>query len=276
MNRIKELNEKAAYLRETIIRMIHKAKSGHPGGSLSLADIFTVLYNGEMNIDPKDPEKIDRDRLILSKGHACPVLYSILAIKGYFDYNVIYSLRELGSILQGHPDMKKVPGVDMTTGSLGQGLSVAAGIAFTQKYCGYSARTYAILGDGELNEGQVWEAVMISNKYKLSNLVAVIDYNNLQLDGTCDQIMPIEPIDKKFESFGWYVIRIDGHDFEEILKAFEEARQEKDRPTCIIAKTIKGKGVCYMENQLGWHGKAPNDEEFDIAISDICKSKRSH
>lgn len=270
---IKELQEKAAQLRETIVTMIHAAKSGHPGGSLSMADIFTVLYNGEMDIDPKDPEKADRDRLILSKGHACPVLYSSLAIKGYFPYDTIYTLRQLGSILQGHPDMNKVPGVDMTTGSLGQGLSVATGIAFSQKFNGNGARTYAVLGDGELNEGQVWEAAMLANKLKLNNLVAIVDFNKLQLDGTCEEIMPIEPIDKKFESFGWRVIKIDGHDYEQILDAFEEARQEKEGPVCILAKTVKGKGVSYMEDQIGWHGKAPSDEEFEIALGDIRSAK---
>ncbi len=268
---INELKEKAAQLRETIVTMIHKAGSGHPGGSLSMADVFTVLYNGEMNIDSEDPEKADRDRLILSKGHSCPVLYSSLALKGYFPYDTIYTLRQLGSILQGHPDMNKVPGVDMTTGSLGQGLSVAVGIAFSQQFSGNGARTYAVLGDGELNEGQVWEAVMLANKYRLSNLVAIVDFNNLQLDGTCDQIMPIEPIDRKFEAFGWQVIKIDGHDFMQILDAFAQARKA-DGPVCILAYTIKGKGVSFMENQVGWHGKAPNEEEFDIAINEIRSS----
>ena len=264
-----ELKCKAQELRETILTMIYTASSGHPGGSLSMADIFTVLYNAEMNIDPEDPKKIDRDRLVLSKGHACPVLYSSLALKGYFPYENIYTLRKLGSILQGHPDMNKTPGVDMTTGSLGQGLSAAVGMAFGQRVLGLSARTYAILGDGELNEGQIWEAAMLANKYRLANLVAIVDFNNLQLDGTCCQVMPIEPIDKKFEAFGWLVIKIDGHDIEQILEAFAKARQEDSRPVCIIAKTIKGKGVSYMEDQAGWHGRAPNQQEYDCAIGEI-------
>jgi len=264
-----ELRDKAKTLRETILQMIYQAGSGHPGGSLSLADIFTVLYNGEMNIDPLDPKKPDRDRLVLSKGHACPVLYSSLALKGYFPYETINTLRRLGSILQGHPDMNKAPGVDMTSGSLGQGLSVAVGIAFGQRVSGMQARTYAILGDGELNEGQIWEAVMLANKYKLSNLVAVVDFNNLQLDGTCCKIMPIEPIDRKFESFGWRVIKIDGHDLEQIIAAFAQAREQQEGPVCILAKTIKGKGVSYMEDQAGWHGRAPNKDEFECAIGDI-------
>jgi len=264
-----ELKKKAAELRKTILTMIHEAKSGHPGGALSLADIFTVLYYKEMNIDPQNPEKDNRDRLVLSKGHACPVLYSILALKGYFPLEEIYTLRKLGSMFQGHPDMRKVPGVDMTTGSLGQGLSAAVGMAFGQRAAGMNAYTYAILGDGELNEGQIWEAVMLANKYGLSNLIAIVDYNNLQLDGNCCDIMPMDPLDEKWKAFGWRVLSMDGHDIDDIVKTLEEAKVEKEKPVCIIAKTVKGKGISFMENKVGWHGKAPNDSEFEQAINEI-------
>lgn len=266
---IKELQSISTKLRETILTMIHTAGSGHPGGALSLADIFTALYYKEMNVDPQNPEMPNRDRLVLSKGHACPVWYSVLAIKGFFDMEKIYTLRKLGSILQGHPDMRKVPGVDMTSGSLGQGLSVAAGIAFGQKKEGLGARTYAILGDGELDEGQVWEAAMFANKYGLNNLIAIVDNNGLQLDGSCEQIMPIHSISDMWKAFGWRVLHTDGHNIEEICSTIESAKEECDKPVCIIAKTVKGKGVSFMENQLGWHGKAPNEKEYEIAMREL-------
>lgn len=266
---IPELKKIAVELRKTILEMIYTANSGHPGGSLSLADIFTVLYYKEMNIDPGNPQKPDRDRLILSKGHACPVLYGVLAMKGYFPRDVILTLRQLGSILQGHPDMKKVPGVDMTTGSLGQGLSAAVGMAFGQREQGYNARTFCVLGDGELNEGQVWEAAMLANKYKLSNLIAIVDRNNLQLDGTTDQVMPLLSLEEKWKSFGWRVLHVDGHSVEDLISTFDQANAEKELPVCVIADTVKGKGVSFMENVCGWHGKAPSKEEYEAAMREL-------
>ena len=269
---IKELQAIAKEMRRDIIEMIYRAKSGHPGGSLSIADILSVLYWKEMNVDPKNPKAENRDRLVLSKGHAAPGLYAALIEKGYVDKDLIPTLRKWHSPLQGHPDMKKVPGVDMSTGSLGQGLSAAVGMAIGSKMEHEGYRVYCLLGDGELEEGQVWEAAMASNKYKLDNLCVIVDNNNLQIDGTIEEVMSSYPIDEKFKSFGFQVINIDGNDIEEILKAFEVARNVKGKPTVIIAKTIKGKGVSFMENQAGWHGKAPNDEEFKIAMADLEKA----
>lgn len=266
---IKTLKDYAVNLRKTILKMIYQAQSGHPGGALSMADMFAALYFDEMNIDPAYPNKPDRDRLVLSKGHACPVLYGVLAMKGYFPMDTIFTLHRMGSILQGHPDMRKVPGVDMTTGSLGQGLSAAVGMAFGQRENGYAARTYCILGDGELNEGQVWEAAMLANKYKLHNLIAIVDCNGLQLDGTTEEVMPLEPLADKWRAFGWRVHLLDGHNMEQIIQVLDQAKAETERPVCILAKTIKGKGVSFMENVCGWHGKAPNDAEFDQAMREL-------
>ena len=242
---------------------------GHPGGSLSIADILTVLYFNELNIDEKNPKWEDRDRLVLSKGHCAPALYSVLANRGFFDKKELKTLRKLGSLLQGHPDMKKTPGVDMTTGSLGQGLSSANGMAIAAKLDNKSYRVYCILGDGEIEEGQIWEAAMASNKYKLDNLCVIVDNNNLQIDGKIEDVMSPYPIDEKFRSFGFQIIKIDGNDIDEILKAFEVAKNVKGKPTCIIAKTIKGKGISFMENEASWHGKAPNKEEYDKAVKEL-------
>jgi transketolase len=266
---VDRLEKKAAKLRKNILEMIYNANAGHPGGSLSAADIVTVLYFKELNIDPKDPMKKDRDRFILSKGHACPVLYAALAMRGYFDIGILNTLRQLGSILQGHPDMKKVPGVDMTTGSLGQGLSIGAGIALGLKHDFLNSRVFVMLGDGELQEGQIWEAAMFSSKYKLDNLIAVIDYNNLQLDGLCSDIMPLEPLSMKWEAFGWKVFDIDGHDIGMILDVFEKIKEVKNKPVCVIAKTIKGKGVSYMENSCIWHGIVPDQKQFLQAMKEL-------
>ena len=242
---------------------------GHPGGSLSIADILTVLYFNELNIDEKNPKWEDRDRLVLSKGHCAPALYSVLANRGFFDKKELKTLRKLGSFLQGHPDMKKTPGVDMTTGSLGQGLSSANGMAIAAKLDNKSYRVYCILGDGEIEEGQIWEAAMASNKYKLDNLCVIVDNNNLQRDKKIEDVMSPYPIDEKFRSFGFQIIKIDGNDIDEILKAFEVAKNVKGKPTCIIAKTIKGKGISFMENEASWHGKAPNKEEYDKAVKEL-------
>lgn len=269
MDKIKFLEEKATEVRQNIITMIYEAQSGHPGGSLSIADVITALYYDELNIDPSDPKWSERDRVVLSKGHCCPVLYAVLAMKGYFDFEIIHTLRKIGSILQGHPDMRKVPGIDMTTGSLGQGISAGVGMAFGLKKDGLKSRVYIILGDGEMQEGQVWEAAMLAAKCKLDNIVTIVDYNNLQIDGPCSEIMPIEPVDKKWESFGWKVIKIDGHKMEQILEAFAQARAINDQPVCIIAKTIKGKGVSYMENQCDWHGTAPDKVQYEIAMQEL-------
>lgn len=268
---IKKLEEKANQIRKGIIEAVYSNKSGHPGGSLSIADIMTVLYFNEMNINPENPNWENRDRLVLSKGHCSPALYSCLANRGYFDVEELKSFRHIESRLQGHPDKNKVPGVDMTTGSLGQGLSSANGMAIAGKMDNKNYRVYCILGDGEIEEGQVWEAAMTANKYKLDNLCIIVDNNNLQIDGTIEEVMSPYPIDEKFKSFGFIVINIDGHNIEEILKAFEVARNVKDKPTCIIAKTIKGKGISYMENQVGWHGKAPNEEQYKIALEELNK-----
>lgn len=269
MKNIEELKNIAKNIRKGIIEAVYSGQSGHPGGSLSIADIMTVLYFNEMNINPENPKDENRDRLVLSKGHCAPALYSALANRGFFETEELKTLRNIESRLQGHPDMKKIPGVDMTTGSLGQGLSAANGMAIAGKLDNKDYRVYCILGDGEIEEGQIWEAAMASNKYKLDNLCVIVDNNNLQIDGTIEEVMSSYPIDEKFKSFGFQIINIDGHDIEEILKAFEVARNVKGKPTCIIAKTIKGKGVSFMENQAGWHGKAPNEEQYIQAKNDI-------
>ncbi len=270
---IQELQEKSRKIREDIINEVYYAKSGHPGGSLSIADILTVLYFKEMNINPQNPNWEDRDRLVLSKGHCSPALYSCLANRGFFPIEDLKTFRHIDSYLQGHPDKNKVPGVDMTTGSLGQGLSCANGMSIAGKMNKKGYRVYCILGDGEIEEGQIWEAAMASNKYKLDNLCVIIDNNNLQIDGTIEEVMSSYPIDEKFRSFGFEIIKINGHDIEEIINALEVAKNVKGKPTCIIAKTVKGKGISFMENQAGWHGKAPNEEQFNQAIEDLRKQK---
>ncbi len=266
----KQLEIEATKVRIGIIEGVHSAKAGHPGGSLSIADTLTYLYMHRMHVDPKNPEMPDRDRLVLSKGHTAPALYSILAQRGFFPAEELKTLRQIGSRLQGHPVRGKVPGVDMSTGSLGQGISAACGMALSGKISNDSYKVYAILGDGEIEEGQVWEAAMFAAHYKLDNLVAVVDNNNLQIDGKISDVMSPYPIDKKFEAFGWHVINVeDGHDFDQIEKAFNEAETIFNRPSVIILHTIKGKGVSYMENQVGWHGKAPNDDEYAQAIKEL-------
>lgn len=266
---IKELQVIAKELRKNIVEMIYRAKSGHPGGSLSIADILSVLYWKEMNIDPINPKSENRDRLVLSKGHAAPALYAALIEKGYVSKDLIPTLRKWHSPLQGHPDMKKLNGVEMSTGSLGQGLSVGNGMALSSKIFKNDYRVYVILGDGELQEGQVWEAVMTSAHYKLDNLVAIIDYNNLQIDGKVSDVMGVLPITDKFKSFNWNVIEIDGHSYEEIIDALNEARNLKGKPTAIIANTIKGKGISFMENNGAFHGAAPNDEQYEQAMEEL-------
>lgn len=267
-----ELKETAVEIRKGIVTAVHSAASGHPGGSLSAADIFTYLYFEEMNIDPKDPKKEDRDRLVLSKGHVAPGLYATLAQRGYFPKEDLKTLRHTGSYLQGHPDMKHIPGVDMSSGSLGQGLSAAVGMALAGKMKKKDYRVYAVTGDGEIQEGQIWEAAMFAGARKLDNLVVIVDNNNLQIDGAVSDVCSPYPIDKKFEAFNFHVINIDGNDFDEIRAALKEARETKGMPTAIIAKTIKGKGVSFMEDQVGWHGKAPNDEEYRIAMDELEKA----
>ncbi len=267
-----ELQKQAVEVRKGIVEGVHSAKAGHPGGSLSAADIFTYLYFEEMNIDPKNPKDENRDRFVLSKGHTAPGLYSALAHRGYFPVEDLLTLRHTGSYLQGHPDMKHIPGVDMSSGSLGQGLSAAAGMALAGKLQNKDYRVYALLGDGEIQEGQIWEAAMFSGYRKLDNLCVIVDNNNLQIDGAIDEVCSPYPIDKKFESFNFHVINIDGNDFDQIRAAFDEAKETKGMPTAIIAHTVKGKGVSFMENQVGWHGKAPNDEEFAIAMEDLRKA----
>ncbi len=264
-----ELKEIARKLRINIVKQVYLAKSGHPGGSLSIADILAVLYFKEMNVDSNNPKMEDRDRLVLSKGHCAPALYAALALKGFFDIKELDKFRKVGSILQGHPDMKKIPGIDMTTGSLGQGLSAANGMAIAGKLDNKNYRVYAILGDGEIEEGQIWEAAMTSSKYKLDNLCVFVDNNNLQIDGTIDKVINPYPIDKKFEDFGFNVININGHEIKEIEDALNSAKECKGKPTAIIAKTIKGKGVSFMENKVEWHGKAPNEEEYKLAIQEL-------
>ena len=264
-----ELKEIARKIRINIVKQVYLARSGHPGGSLSIADILAVLYFKEMNVDNNNPKMEDRDRLVLSKGHCAPALYATLALKGFFDIKELDKFRKVGSILQGHPDMKKIPGIDMTTGSLGQGLSAANGMAIAGKLDNKNYRVYAILGDGEIEEGQIWEAAMTSSKYKLDNLCVFVDNYNLQIDGTIDKVINPYPIDKKFEDFGFNVININGHEIKEIEDALNSAKECKGKPTAIIAKTIKGKGVSFMENKVEWHGKAPNEEEYKLAIQEL-------
>jgi transketolase len=267
----KELQKIANEVRKGIVTAVHAAKAGHPGGSLSAADIYTYLYFEEMNIDPKDPKNPDRDRFVLSKGHTAPGLYSVMAQRGYFPVEELTTLRKLGSRLQGHPSMQYLPGLDMSSGSLGQGISVACGMALSAKLDNKSYRTYTLLGDGEIEEGQVWEAAMFAGFRKLDNLVVIVDNNGLQIDGPIDQVCSPYPIDKKFEAFNFHVINIDAHDFDAIRAAFKEARETKGQPTAIIAHSLKGKGVSFMEGQVAWHGVAPNDEEYAIAMADLEK-----
>ena len=264
-----ELENKANEIRKGIVTAVHSAKSGHPGGSLSAADILTYLYYIEMNISPENPKDPDRDRFVLSKGHIAPALYSTLSHRGYFDVDDLKTLRHTGSYLQGHPDMKHIPGIDMSSGSLGQGLSAAVGMALAAKLDGKSYRVFAMCGDGEIEEGQIWEASMFAAFRKLDNLTVIVDNNNLQIDGAIDEVCSPYPIADKFEAFGFNVICIDGHDFDQIEKAFQDAKSVEDKPTAIIAKTVKGKGVSFMENQCGWHGKAPNDDEYETALKDL-------
>ena len=268
-----ELKKIANEVRKGIVTSVHSAKAGHPGGSLSAADVFTYLYFEEMNIDPADPKKADRDRFVLSKGHTAPGLYSVLAPRGYFPVEDLKTLRHIGSYLQGHPDMKHIPGVDMSSGSLGQGISAAVGMALSAKLSHDDYRVYTLLGDGEIQEGQVWEASMFAGHRKLDNLVVIVDNNGLQIDGNIADVCSPYPIDKKFEAFNFHVIAdVDAHDFEALRAAFKEARETKGMPTAIILKSVKGKGVSFMENKAGWHGKAPNDEEYAIAMDELEKA----
>lgn len=269
-----ELKITANKVRQLIIEGVFNAKSGHPGGSLSAADIFTYLYFKELNVDPKNPKWADRDRFVLSKGHCCPGLYAALAIKGYFPEKEIKSLRHIGAMLQGHPDMKGTPGVDMSSGSLGQGVSAACGMALAAKMDNASYRVYAMLGDGECEEGQVWESAMFAAHHNLDNLCYIVDYNGLQIDGKVSEVAGLEPLDKKFESFGFEVIKICGHCFNQIEEAFEKAKSVKGKPTVIIAETVKGKGVSYMEDQVGWHGKAPNQEQYELALNELREQQK--
>lgn len=266
---VKELEKIANNVRIGIIESVYAARSGHPGGSLSIADILTVLYFNQMNIDETKPQDKSRDRLVLSKGHCAPALYSTLAERGFFEKGLLKTLRNINGNLQGHPDMNKIPGVDMTTGSLGQGLSVANGMAMASKLGGEGIKVYCICGDGELQEGQIWEAAMSSSHYKLDNLCVIVDNNNLQIDGNVNKVMNIYPLDEKFRNFGFEVINVDGHNIAELITAFGQAKKVKGKPTVIIANTIKGKGVSFMENEAGWHGKAPNQEEYEIAMKEL-------
>ena len=265
----KGLNEIANVIRKDIVSMICKSKSGHPGGSLSAVEILTALYFDQMNIDPTNPKMEDRDRFVLSKGHAAPALYATLSERGYFDKEELNHLRQIGSMLQGHPDMKKIPGVEMSTGSLGQGFSVACGMAMAAKLDNAPWNVYALLGDGEVQEGIIWEAAMSAAHYKLDNMIAFLDYNGLQIDGDVESVMNINPIEDKFKTFGWNVITIDGHDFDQIFAALDMAKDTVDKPTMIIAKTIKGKGVSFMENQASWHGSAPSEEQLQQALPEL-------
>ena len=266
--KLKEFARKARLL---ALEGIHNAKSGHPGGSLSAIDIITYLYNCEMNIDPSHPDMEDRDRFVLSKGHGAPALYSVLALKGYFNEDEVRKLRKLGEMLQGHPDMRKTPGIDMSTGSLGQGVSAACGMAVAGKRLSKPYRVYALLGDGEIEEGQVWEAAMFASHYKLDNLVIAVDNNNLQIDGSIDTVCSPYPIAEKFKAFGFNVIEIDGHDYDQIEAAYKAAKECKGKPTAIIAKTVKGKGVSFMEDKANWHGVAPNDEQYEAAVKELTE-----
>jgi len=270
--KIKDVNELQNYankIRKGIIDAVYSANSGHPGGSLSIAEILAVLYFNQMNIDEKNPKAKGRDRLVLSKGHTSPALYSALALRGFFDIEELKKFRNINSNLQGHPDMKKVPGVDCSTGSLGQGLSIANGMALASKMDSEGIRVYCICGDGEIQEGQIWEAAMTAAHYKLDNLCVIIDNNNLQIDGKVSEVMSVYPIDEKFKSFGFEVINVDGHNIPELISAFEKAKKTKGKPTAIVANTVKGKGVSFMENNAGWHGKAPNEEQYKLAIQDL-------
>lgn len=271
MNKL-ELQKVANEVRKGIITGVHAAKAGHPGGSLSAADLFTYLYFEEMNVDPKNPQDPDRDRFVLSKGHTAPGLYAALANKGYFPVEDLLTLRHIGSHLQGHPCMQHTPGLDMSSGSLGQGISAAVGMALSAKLREKSYRVYTLLGDGEIQEGQVWEAAMFAGARHLDNLVVIVDNNGLQIDGKVEDVCSPYPIDKKFEAFNFHVITIDGNDFDQIEAAFKEARETKGMPTAIVAKTVKGKGVSFMENQVGWHGAAPNDEQYAVAMEDLEKA----
>ena len=270
-----ELKQKANEVRKGIVTAVHAAKSGHPGGSLSAADILTYLYFEEMNIDPAQPKKADRDRFVLSKGHNAPGLYAVLAERGYVSKKDLLTLRHIGSYLQGHPDMKHINGVDMSSGSLGQGISAAAGMAVSAKISGDSYHVYTLLGDGEIQEGQVWEAAMFAGHRKLDNLTVIVDNNNLQIDGSIEDVCSPYPIDKKFEAFNFHVICVeDGNDMEQLKKAFDEAKTVKGKPVAIIARTLKGKGVSFMENKASWHGKAPNDEEFSQAMKELDEATK--
>ncbi len=269
LNEQNQLKIQACKSRLGAILGTYNAKSGHPGGSLSAADIFTYLYFKEMNVDPANPQDENRDRFVLSKGHCCPSLYATLALKGYFDWSELEVLRHVGAMLQGHPDMKGTPGIDMSSGSLGQGVSAACGMALAAKFDNKDYRVYTVLGDGECEEGQVWESAMFASHNNLDNLVVIVDQNGLQIDGPVEEVCSIEPLDKKFESFGFKVVKIDGHNFDEIENAFNIARETKGQPTAILAKTVKGKGVSFMENQVGWHGTAPNKEQFEKATAEL-------
>ena len=264
-----ELQKTANEVRKSIVTAVHSAKSGHPGGSLSAAEVFTYLYFEEMNVDPENPKMEDRDRFVLSKGHTAPGLYAVLANRGYFPVEDLKTLRKIGSYLQGHPDMKHIPGVDMSSGSLGQGISAAVGMALSAKMREKDYRVYTLLGDGEIQEGQVWEAAMFAGHRKLDNLVVIVDNNGLQIDGKIDDVCSPYPIDEKFAAFQFHVINVNAHDFDDLRKAFQEARETKGVPTAIIAHSTKGKGVSFMENQASWHGTAPNDEQYAVAMADL-------
>ncbi len=268
-NTIKQLQKTANLVRQGVIESVYHAQSGHPGGSLSIADTITYLYEKQMRVDPKNPKWEDRDRFVLSKGHTCPALYSLLALKGFFPWDELKSLRHVGALLQGHPDMKAIPGIDMSTGSLGQGISTAVGMALTAKLKKADWRVYTILGDGESQEGQVWEAAMFASHHKLDNLIAVLDNNNLQIDGRVDEVCSVYPLDDKFKAFGWEVFYADAHDFESLDEAFTAAKKVTGKPSIIIQKSVKGKGVSFMENQAGWHGKAPNAEQYEQAMAEL-------
>jgi transketolase len=273
LKNVQELKDIARDVRIDALRGIHAAGAGHPGGSLSVTDILVSLYFNVMNVDPEDPKMEGRDRLVLSKGHAAPALYSVLAHRGYFDPSEMLTLRKLGSRLQGHPSMELCPGVEMSTGSLGQGFSVAVGMAIADKLDGRDRRTFVVTGDGELQEGIIWEAALSAAKHGLDNLIAVVDWNNLQIDGVVDTVKKVAPIDDKFAAFGWETFVCDGHDMQQLLDTYEKAMAVKGRPVCIVAKTVKGKGVSFMENQAGWHGKAPSDEQLEAAIKELGGDK---
>lgn len=275
MSNYNELEKIACEIRQDIISMVHESQSGHPGGSLSSADILTALYFKEMNVDPKNPKWEDRDRFVLSKGHASPVLYATLAKKGYFPKEELMKFRKVGAILQGHPEMKAIPGVDMSTGSLGQGLAAANGMALAAKIDKKDYRVYSVVGDGESQEGMIWEAAMLASHYKLDNLTVFLDNNGLQIDGKNIDVMNVEPLDEKFKAFGWNVLKINGHDLGEIFSALEESKKMKGKPTIIIARTVKGKGVCFMENKAEWHGNAPNDEQTKEAIEELQELEKT-